>query len=228
MRISRLLAVAVSAAVSVGLLAGCAPAAPPSTATPAPTATATPTPEAPAAPASLTFTQSAVTIATAAGDTLETFDYFTPAADAVAVLTEAFGAAPTEEHVQGYEQPGYTRYEWGGFQLHALDEGADRFPPLRVQAVVTRVGDVLIATVDNVSVGQDADTVAARYPDTTETFTPPGTSVERYAIRAGSGILTGPDGTSYQVYVGLGGEVGGPITTITAPQVGSGSGTTQY
>lgn len=125
--------------------------------------------------------------------------------------------------MQGYEQPGYTRYEWSGFQLHSLDEGADRFPLLRVQTVVTRVGTVLIATDDDISVGQDADTVAARYPDTTETFAPPTTGAERYAIRIGAVTLTGPDGTGYQVYVGLGGEVGGPITTITAPQVSSGT-----
>ncbi len=208
----RVLLTAVAGMVVLGLAACSAPVAAPR---PSPTQVADTT------PAIVTFTASEVSITTESGDVLDSFDYFTDAPTAVAALTGAFGAEPTTEHVEGLESPGYTRYEWTGFQLQSLDSGAEHYPPLRVSTLVTNVGDVLIATVDGISVGQTSDAIAADNPATTQQFSQPG-GATYYAIELDATTITDAAGTTFPVYVGLSAEVGKALTSITAPQVASG------
>ena len=210
----KLLGSTVSALLLFGL-AGCA--VPVATPTPSLT-TAAPFDRTPAVVA---VTASEVSITTKGGVVLNGFDYFVDPDTAVALLTEAFDDAPTIEQVPGLEEPGYTSYGWSGFQLHALDAGADDYPPLRVTVVVTSVNDVLISTVGGISVGAGADAVAASHPDTTQEFALTN-GPKHYAIRLDETTLTGPTGATYGVYVGLGAEVGGPVTSIAAPQLSLG------
>jgi len=203
MRWSRALA---PAALVVLALAGCAaPAAPDAT----PTITAAP-PVVDTSPAAIDVTADSVTIRTADGDELDSFDYTTDAPTVVTLLTALFGAEPVTTEVPGLEQPSYTAYNWTGFELQVLAEGSEPYPPLRVKVTVTSVADLLITTIDGLSVGVDADTVAGLYPESTVAFAPPGAAL-RYAIALGA-----TDGVS----VGLEGEKGGPITSIVAPQLG--------
>ncbi|MBX3098825.1 MAG: hypothetical protein KF761_04530 [Salinibacterium sp.] len=210
----KLLSSAVAACVLVGLVACASPVV-----MPAPSVTATTPVD--TSPAVVTVSASTVSVTTKTGVVLEAFDYFTDADAVVALLTDAFGSAPTVEHIPGLEEPGYTSYGWSGFQLQALDAGADAYPPLRVTVVVTSVGDVLISTVDGISVGANADAVAAAHPDTTQEFALTN-GPNHYAIRLDETTLTGPTGETYGVYVGLGAEVGGPVTSIAAPQLSLG------
>lgn len=166
-------------------------------------------------PAQVVVAVDGVSVTTASGAEVGSFDYFADAGVAVGILTEAFGAEPAVDQVAGLDSPGYTRYDWTGFQLQALGEGVDRYPPLRVSALVTDVGDVRIATGDGVSVGQDADALAAANPGSTQEFG------ANYSIHLSDTTLTGPDGTTFSVYVGVAGQVGGQVITITSPQVQS-------
>lgn len=198
----KLRAVVIALGVLVALSACAAPAT-------APTPTATAADESAAA---VVVDVDGVDVTTASGVSLGSFDYFADAGVAVGILTEAFGAEPVVDQVAGLDSPGYTRYDWTGFQLQALGEGADRYPPLRVSVLVTDVGDLRIATTDGISVGQDADALATANPGT-QTFG--GT----YSMHLSDTTLTGPDGTTFSVYVGVAGQVGGQIITITSPQV---------
>lgn len=193
-------------ALAVAVLAGCASPAP--IASPSPTPTAAP-PALDDSPAVIHVTAQAVSVESTAGDVLDSFTYTEAPETVIALLTDLFGAAADVTQVPGLEQPAYTDYNWSGFELHVLAEGSEPYPPLRVKVTVTQVGDLLLTTTDGLSVGVDADTVAGRYPESTLTFTPPG-SATRYAIALGE-----IDG----VGVGLEGEAGGPITSITAPQL---------
>ena len=214
MIVGKLLGSAVAGFLLVGLV-GCA--SPIATPTPSLTTTA----PVDTTPAVVAITAAEVSITTKAGVILDGFDYFVDADAAVGLLTDVFGEAPTVEQVPGLEEPGYTSYGWSGFQLQALDAGADDYPPLRVTVVVTSVNDVLISTVNGISVGAGADAVAAAHPDTTQEFALTN-GPNHYAIRLDERTLTGPTGATFGVYVGLGAEVGGPVTSIAAPQLSLG------
>lgn len=195
----------VPAALVALALAGC------TTAEPEPVATITGAPAVvDTSPSSIVVTAESVTIETAEGDELDTFAYTADAVTVIELLSTLFDADPVTTEVPGLAQPAYTAYDWTGFELHVLAEGSEPYPPLRVKVSVTEVDDLLVTTVDGLSVGVDADTVAGRYPESTVPFTPVG-GAPQYAIMLGAA-----GGLS----VGLEGAVGGPITTIVAPQLG--------
>ena len=201
---SRLALVALAVLVTA-MLAGCA--APPPIVSQSPSSTPVAVDD---SPASIVVSAEAVSVETTAGSVVESFAYTETPGSVIPMLTKLFGAAPEVTEVPGLEQPAYMDYNWTGFELHVLAEGSAPYLPLRVKVTVTSVADLLVTTTDGLSVGVDADTVAARYPDSTLTFTPPG-AAPRYAIALGAA-----DGYT----VGLEGETGGPITSIVAPQLG--------
>lgn len=178
--------------VALLLLTACAagPAAAPTPATvesPAavaePTPTPTPTPTAPAAAALVVRSQS-VTIYDADSVPLADYGYVTSTtSEAVAGLSEVFGAPAAEEfEARGDSGPG-VRYRWAGMVLRSetalADVPLDELYPLRERWSLTleapTVAGIRVETLDGIAVGQPIADVEARYPE----------SVTRYENPAG-------------------------------------------
>jgi hypothetical protein len=163
---------------SVLLLTGCAGPSSPVRGSPSRTATpAPPTSSArPPAPATATATATDIFVSAtsielrdASGKTQSTFDYFQPASEVVAGLSQALGSAPILVNFEGYnDTPPTTRYKWDGFVLN--DPLTGGMPPFSsntwVRVSAEAVNGVRISTVDGIAVGDSAAELEARYPDT--------------------------------------------------------------
>lgn len=163
---------------SVLLLTGCAgPSiqvvdAPSRTATPAQPTSST-RPPAPAPVTGIFVSAESIELRDASGNRLSTFDYFQPASEVVAGLSQALGSAPILENLEGHNDvPPSTSYNWGGFVLNDPSTGGT--PPyssntwVRVSSMA--VNGVGISTVDGIAVGDSAAELEARYPDTSFRF----------------------------------------------------------
>ena len=141
------------------LLAGCSAAPePPSPSTVAketPGPTPTPVPEPLDAVTTLVARPLAIELQDANGSVVQSLDYLSDTAAAVATLTAVFGAPPTiEEDAGSTEEPPSTVRRWAGFELSepqypdaAPDtEAGPWYPKFRVAFTAAASGDVLLAT----------------------------------------------------------------------------------
>ncbi|TFC85947.1 hypothetical protein E3T28_15745 [Cryobacterium sinapicolor] len=158
----------------------------------------------------------------ASGKTLSTFDYFQPASEVVAGLSQALGSAPILDNFEGRNDvPPTTRYEWGGFLLN--DPLTGGMPPFSsntwVRVSSEAVNGVRISTVDGIAVGDSAADLEARYPDTSFRHPLAGQS----ELHIGVGFVPLPPSDDY-----VGSELTfsvqlfardplGPITQLTTP-----------
>jgi hypothetical protein len=186
-----------AAAAAMLLLSGCvsAPEEPsPTTAVaepsaePTSTATSEPTPVEQPQAETVIVTAESITVASDDGSPLAEFDYFQPTDEVVDGLTEAFGVEPTDERFEGaIEAPPATVWTWDGFELRDPDPAGE--PPFWVNHWVrvgaAEVNGVAVETVDGVRVGDDAQTIEARYPDTSDRVTA-GDEPERLDVYLGA------------------------------------------
>lgn len=170
-------------AAAILLLSGCAPAqggGSPSTPAaepsppPTPSATTAPTPDEQQQAETVVVTAESITVTAEDGTELAVFDYFEPTDQVVEGLTDVFGIEPTDERFEGaLDMPSGTIWNWDGFELTDTDPEGD--PPLwpnhSVRVTMPEVAGVTVETVDGVRVGDDAQTIEARYPDTSGRFT---------------------------------------------------------
>lgn len=100
------------------------------TPTPSPTIAAEPTPTPTPEPvaAAITVSAEAIAVLDERDATLASFDYFTPAADVVAGLSEYLGAPVSSPHPGGGESAPGTVHEWGGLRITDPDEPAAAAP----------------------------------------------------------------------------------------------------
>lgn len=214
-------------------LAACAGPAPAPTASPsgsasAPSPSATPTPEAEAAAASVVISVEGFTILDTAGETIAEFGYFdADAADAVAALTEAFGAAPVETRDEARTHfAASANSGWSGFELRDLDQEA-QFPDyldFNVRASAAEVNGIEIRTTDGVYVGMAlADVEPLSYRSWVDTGT--GTDLPIYLLEQKPvETATSPDYEPAALDVVVSGDVaGGVVSGIGAPGANFGS-----
>lgn len=156
------------ATLAVVALAGCTStdsdpvSSPPATGTP--TATATPT--AAAAAASVILGSQVADVVAADSTVIGRIDFFGSTADAVEILTAAFGAAPTVvDYPMGIESPAGTSYDWGGFELRDPEPAglAPEQPEFVVLVTVASVGDVVVAGPGGVRVGDDVAALTSKW-----------------------------------------------------------------
>lgn len=150
------------------------PAAPPA---PAPSTEASTAPAAEVA--EVTVTGTGFTITDASGDTVLTHEWADEAAPAIAALTEAFGAPPTEDFQNGDSQNyAYDIYAWQGFRFYDVLLGAGNRPraevpaPTFVSYEANTVGEVAIVDEFGLEIGMTADEVRALDVETASTGGP--------------------------------------------------------
>ncbi|RLK52274.1 hypothetical protein [Microbacterium telephonicum] len=156
------------------------PASDAGTTGPSPTST---TPSAdPAHPAAtrVALASDGFSILTADGEEGFTHAWGDEAAPAIAALTDAFGAAPTEGFQNGDAQHyAYTLYEWAGFTFADVSLGAGNKPrtevpdPTWVAYTENTVGDVAIHPEFGLAIGLTAAEVDALHPDSSVPGPPP-------------------------------------------------------
>lgn len=151
---------------------------------PAPTQSAAPTDPAPAAPGApqepeepapaseLRLAAAGFSLVADDGSTLLDYTWAGDAAQAVAVLTDAFGAAPTTRVQEGdrTHYPDYTVYEWDGLLFLDMIEGdgkprGEYMQPSYVYVLANAVGDVAIVPEFGLAIGLTADEVRTLGPD---------------------------------------------------------------
>ncbi|NQX27954.1 hypothetical protein HQQ81_11445 [Microbacteriaceae bacterium VKM Ac-2854] len=159
----------VLAAFALVALAGCTAA--PAAGTPAPPATSagstpTPTPTEDADAGSVILGSQVADVVAADSTVIARIDFFGPTADAVEILTDAFGAEPTvADYEQGIESPPDTDYDWGGFVLRDPDSPAadPEYPEFVALVTAAAVGEVVIAGPGGVRVGDAVADLASKW-----------------------------------------------------------------
>lgn len=124
-------------------------------------------------PVALDFSATGFTLVDAADREVFAYGWADAAADAVAELTEAFGAAPTQrvEPGDGSHYPDYTVYQWDGFMLFDMVETADGTPradyPQPSYALFSRneVGGIELVAEHDLTIGMPVAAVRALGPD---------------------------------------------------------------
>lgn len=172
-----LVAVIVTLAIALNRPSTPAPAesTPPATSAPDPapsTPSATPTDDGVGEPVALDFAGTGFTLADADGDEVFTFGWRDETADAIAALTEAFGAAPTQrvEPGDGSHYPDYTVYQWDGFMLFDMVETpggttrADYSQPTYVLFSKNEIGGIRLTAEHQLAIGQTVAEVRAAGP----------------------------------------------------------------
>ncbi len=152
---------------------GQTPAASTAPAEETPSASATPAPDAVSAPVALDFSGTGFTLVDDKDRTVFTFGWRDDTADAVAALTEAFGAAPTQrvEPGDGSHYPDYTVYQWDGFMLFDMVESpggtlrADYAQPTYVLFSRNEVGGIALKAEHGIAIGSTVADVRAAQPD---------------------------------------------------------------
>lgn len=151
-------------ALALSLTACTAPTPPPATSeqssstSASPEASAEAQAEAPAEAASIEVSVDGIAILGAGGETIAEFGYFdADAAPAIAALTEAFGAAPTESQSASTNHPesDSVNSEWSGFELRdlAAETLHPDYPNFTVRVTVPESNGISIRTTDGVHVG---------------------------------------------------------------------------
>lgn len=183
--VAGVLAVAVAITLAIALTRSGAPA--PTESSDPPAAPSTPsTPVAPgpeesaspgdAEPAEVELGAGGLTLVDAAGEELLAWGWSDDAQTAVAALTEAFGAAPTErvEAGNGTTYPDYTVYQWSGFALYDMvplpgGPTRDEFSqPSYLRYTANTVGPIAITAEFGLEIGMPVTEVTALQPDAEE------------------------------------------------------------
>lgn len=188
------------------LLTGCSGPSHPVRGTPGPTATpaASTRPPAQGAMSGLVVSATSIELRDASGKPQSTFDYFQPASEVVAGLSQALGSAPILVNFEGRnDTPPTTRYKWDDFVLN--DPLTGGMPPFSsntwVRVSAEFVNGVRISTVDGIAVGDNAAELEARYPDTSDRYPLAG----QPALHIGVGFVPfSPSDTyaGYEAYAG--------------------------
>lgn len=159
-------------------------------------------------------------------ESIEAFDYFRPAADAVAALTAAFGAEPvvTEEE-GGLETAPYTSYDWGGFTLND-PEGAGHapaYPDFWVRVTAPDVDGIPILTHVAIQVGTPMEDVIA-VQDGFSDFAPHSYLSWIFAQPVDPADVGEAPGSDLWIFVAVQGPGGGggTVQEIVAPSVNFG------
>lgn len=173
--IAGILAVAIAVTVVIGLNRSDEPdpAPAPSTSDPAPSTAASPTTDPVAEPAEVTFSGTGFTLVDDAGEEIFSYLWSDSATAAVAELTEAFGAAPTEriEPGDGSHYPDYTVYQWDGFYLFDMIQvpgGVSRSEYVQPSYVVfsrNEVGGIQLVAERGLHIGMSVQDARALGPD---------------------------------------------------------------
>ncbi len=138
---------------------------------PAPSAPAPQEPTPPEA-SELRLAASGFTLVADDGSTMHEYTWAGDAAQAVAALTDAFGAAPAIDLQEGdrTHYPDYTVYEWDGLLFFDMVEGDGKprdeyMQPSYLLVTADAVGDVGIVPEFGLGIGLTADEVRALGPD---------------------------------------------------------------
>lgn len=139
-----------------------------STATSTPTTSAPPTPTAvpKAVLASIYVDGDALTLLATDGSVLATIDYFQPQDAAVAALTDALGFSPTVD-----SSGSSPAYDFEGMRIVGppLDGGPGW--AFRLSTTVSSVRGIPVSTIGGATVGSDAQSLYAAYPNTSRMIT---------------------------------------------------------
>ena len=122
---------------------------------------------APVTAASIVLSVTSIQIVDSSGATLSEHDYFEPAADVVAVLSDAFGSEPIVSQYDSHaDSPSGTSYDWDGFDLRDNDWPAETpyYSEFSVLLTAPKVGGLPISTSDGVSVGDSFSGVTEANP----------------------------------------------------------------
>lgn len=145
----------------------------PQTPTPRPTPSASASPDAVGEPVAIEFAGTGFALVDDKGRAAFTFAWRDEVAAAVAALTDAFGAAPTQrvEPGDGSHYPDYTVYQWNGFMLFDMipsPGGSTRaeYPqPTYVLFSRAEVGGIRLVAERGLEIGMTVDAVRAASPD---------------------------------------------------------------
>lgn len=148
---------------------------PTETSTPSPTPTSSPTstPDATGEPVALRFSGTGFTLVDDTDKTVFTYAWADDTTDAVAALTAAFGAEPTQriEPGDGTHYPDYTVYQWDSFMLFDMVETAggtaraDYAQPSYVLFTRSDVGGIEMIAERGLTIGMSVAAVRALGPD---------------------------------------------------------------
>ncbi|MBN9215187.1 MAG: hypothetical protein ABS62_01615 [Microbacterium sp. SCN 70-200] len=138
-----------------------------------PTSSPSETPDATGEPVALQFSGTGFALVDAADEEVFTYGWADDAADAVAALTDAFGAEPTQrvEAGDGTHYPDYTVYQWDGFMLFDMIETAGGTPraeyaqPSYTLFSRNEVGGIEMVAEQGLEIGMSVSGVRALGPD---------------------------------------------------------------
>lgn len=138
-----------------------------------PTGTATSSPDEVGAPVALQFAGTGFTLVDANKKAVFTYQWRDKVDGAVAALTKAFGAAPTQrvEAGDGTSYPDYTIYQWDGFLLYDMVDGtggaqrATFTQPSYATFSRNDVGEIRLTAEHGIAIGATVDAVRAARPD---------------------------------------------------------------
>ncbi|WP_210481174.1 hypothetical protein [Naasia sp. SYSU D00948] len=193
-------------ALAALMLTGCGGGAPADDPTPSATRPASPSATAEPTPAEPTPTESADPVAEvdeiairptgielrAGGEVVEVLDYTSPAADAIATLTEAIGSAPVDEPYEGgFHNPPGVLHTWGGFVLDERFYGDEQagsatspygVPSFAVFAEGPTAGELSVSAGQGRRIGDSAAVIDAGYPLGPDQMVCQGTPIEGVEI----------------------------------------------
>lgn len=143
------------------------------TPSPTPTPSSTPSASADATPREVAVGPDGFDIVAEDGTSLFTYLWTDDADDAVAELTDVFGAEPSESLVEGDQThfPDYTSYNWDGFALRDMipSEGGksrdEYFTPSYASITANEVNGIAVVGEFGLAVGLSVDDVRALDPD---------------------------------------------------------------
>lgn len=229
MNLRRALISAGTAVILAAGIAGCTPAPEPTAAptpsasapspTPTPTPTPTPEPEVRVVITTLTldvYTDDALTSSWAHADRDPT---------EIPGLTQVFGTEPV---VTSETRPGeggrndYAIYSWPGFELRFISSEFGR-RNVWVTATAASLGAVSIEAADGVQVGDDAQSLAAAYPELATTIETPTGDVLRVKLSAIPTGREGSDGPAADFVAAYSTEPFTTVTSLYAPALNYGS-----
>ena len=136
-----------------------------------PTPTESTAPAAPAAPASIVISVSSIQIRDSSRRIVSDHDYFTPAADVVAILSDAIGTEPTVAHYDSHaDSPAGTSFDWDGFALRDDEWTAEApyYSDFHIFSTVATAGGLSVETTNGVSVGDSMSSVSGIHSAHTE------------------------------------------------------------
>jgi hypothetical protein len=217
------LPLALLAAASITMLAGCVPSSAPdgpnppgtgssSSSQPAPTPTPAPTDD--SRVTEIFITAEVIEFHSSDGAVVTTFDYFQPTQEVVDGLTEAFGTEPMVEQYQGNHAAG-TRHSWEGFSLQEPDfVEPPYYPEQWVLVTAESAHGVDVRTIDGIAVGDPAPELEAAYLGSSKRVIA-ADKPERLDVFVGTVPLPDPERT-FSVFVSAD-DPAGAVTNFRAP-----------